>query len=224
MTRRIMVIAPHPDDETLGCGGTLLRHAAAGDIVHWTIVTRMDPAQGFTAQRIEQRAQEVARIATAYGFAGVHELGFPTTRLDTIAQGDLVARLADKIRAVEPDTLYLPFRGDAHTDHAVVFDAAAACTKWFRYPSVTRVLCYEVLSETDFGLDPTSAVFAPTVFVDISAHLGRKLEIAAMFHSEMGGFPFPRSPEALRALAAVRGAGGGYTAAEAFVLLRERVS
>jgi len=108
-----------------------------------------------------------------------------------------------------------------HTDHRAVFDAAAACTKWFRYPSVKRVLAYETLSETDFGLG-TELGFRPNVFVDISPFLERKLQAMDIYASEIAPFPFPRSQDALRALARVHGTSSGYHAAEAFQLLRER--
>jgi LmbE family N-acetylglucosaminyl deacetylase len=108
-----------------------------------------------------------------------------------------------------------------HTDHRAVFDAGAACAKWFRYNSIRRVFAYETLSETEFTLD-AQPPFAPNFFVDITNFLERKLEIMAVYQSEMSEFPFPRSVEAIRALASLRGASSGFRAAEAFQLLRER--
>ena len=115
----------------------------------------------------------------------------------------------------------IPHRGDVHTDHQVVFDAVGACCKWFRYPSVKRVLAYETLSETEFGLNP-QAGFQPNMFVDISLFMERKLELLKIYQSELGEFPFPRSITAVRALAQYRGATSGFEGAEAFMLLRER--
>jgi N-acetylglucosamine malate deacetylase 1 len=223
MSDSILVVAPHPDDETLGCGGTLLRHIARGEHVHWLIVTDMTIERGYSAAAIQKRASEIGSVAAAYKFAGVHNLSLPPAGLDELPQSELVAAIAGVIKAVLPHTVYLPFRGDAHTDHRIVFDAVAACSKWFRYPSIRRVLCYETLSETDFGLDPHGAAFTPNCFIDISAHLDRKLEIARLFEGEILDFPFPRSVQALRALAQVRGAACGAQAAESFMLLREIV-
>jgi LmbE family N-acetylglucosaminyl deacetylase len=219
----ILVVAPHPDDETLGCGGTLLRHVAAGDAVHWLIVTHLSETVGTSAERIATREQEIEQVAVRYGMAGTTNLEFPTTRLDTIPIGDLVASIGEVVQAVEPHIVYLPFRNDIHTDHALVFDAAASCTKWFRYPSIQRVLAYETLSETDFALDPDVAGFRPTVFVDVTNYLDKKIEIMHIFESEMGTAPFPRSEAVLRSLATLRGAAAGYDAAEAFMLLKERI-
>ena len=158
----------------------------------------------------------------AYGFAEIHRLNAPAARLDDGSIADLVAGLAAIVGSVRPETLYLPFPGDAHSDHAVAFDAAAPSTKWFRQPSVRRVLAYETPSETEFGLNANRLAFRPNVFVDIGAYLTRKVEIMQLFRSEMGEFPFPRSVQAIRALAEYRGATAGFEAAEAFLLLKER--
>lgn len=219
---RVVVIAPHPDDETLGCGGTLLKHVAAGDEVHWVIVTRMSEELGFSADQIRVRANEIARVADHYGFADVHELGLPTTQLDALPAADVTALLAECFAEQQPEIVYVNNREDAHTDHRVVFDSVAANTKWFRHPSVKRVLAYETLSETDAALPVSGRAFNPTVFSDITLHIESKLAALAIYASEVGTPPFPRSPDAVRALAMVRGAASGYRAAEAFVLLRER--
>lgn len=221
--KKVIVIAPHPDDETLGCGGTLLKHRQQGDTIHWLIVTCMPENSIFSSERIAAREQEIQAVAQRYHFNAVHRLNFPTTQLDTVAQGELVAALKDIFQQVQPHTVYLPYRGDAHSDHAVVFDTAAACTKWFRQPSVKRVLSYETPSETEFDINPDSPGFRPNTFCDISEHLDEKLAIMQCYAGETGVFPFPRSIEALRALAMVRGATAGCKAAEAFMLLKERI-
>lgn len=221
MTDTILVVAPHPDDETLGCGGTLLREIAAGASVHWAIASTMTEAMGYAASRIARREREIEEIAAAYRFDAVHRAAFPAARLDTFPVAERVAWLADVMTVVQPDTIYLPHPHDVHSDHAAVFDAAAACTKGFRYPSVRRVYGYETLSETEFGLRPGVAPFHPTRFVDIAAYLDRKIEIMGLFSGEMHMAPFPRSAETIRALAAYRGAVAGTVAAEAFMVLRE---
>ena len=219
----VLVVAPHPDDETLGCGGSLLQHQSDGDAVHWLIVTDMLTEQGFDEAEVDKRQTEIERVASAYRFAGVHRLGLPTASLDQVPRRELVEAIGRVVGEVSPSVVYVPFRGDVHTDHSIVFDAAASCTKWFRYPSIRRVLCYETLSETDFGLEPNGARFNPNSFMDITAHLDRKIEIAKMYEREMGEFPFPRSEEALRSLALLRGAACGCAAAESFMLLKEIV-
>lgn len=218
--KKVLAIAPHPDDETLGCGGTLLRHHLNGDEVHWLILTAVSEARGFSAARVQSRAAEIDAVASAYGFAGVHKADFPTAMLDTLPKGDLIGAVGQVVKSVGAEVLYVPHRYDVHSDHAAVFDAAAACSKSFRYPTVKSVYAYETLSETEFGLRPDGG-FHPNLFVDIDGFLDRKLEIMKMFAGEMGPFPFPRSEECIRALATLRGSVAGVSAAEAFMILKE---
>lgn len=219
---RTLVIAPHPDDEVLGCGGTLLRKKAEGSELGWLIVTGISEDAGWSTERVRKRAFEISRVSALIGFDRVYDLGLPTTKLDTIPMSDIVQRFSETFIDFEPQEVLVPHRGDVHSDHKVSFDATAACVKWFRHPFVERVLAYETLSETDLALDPSRA-FRPTVFVDISGFLEEKIKVMETYESEMGSFPFPRSAEAVRALATLRGATAGFTAAEAFELLRERV-
>lgn len=220
---QIVVVSPHPDDETLGCGGTLLRHKKQGDKINWLIITGMKHEDGYAEQQIQTRQDEIGRVACEYGVENLMNLELPTTRLDTIPVTQLVASIGQFFSKVKPEVVYLPFPGDAHSDHGAVFRAASACTKWFRYPSVKKVLAYEVLSETEFGVNPVEKQFQPQVFVDIAPHLEDKIRILRIFASEMGSPPFPRSEESVRALAQFRGATAGTRAAEAFVLIRETV-
>ncbi|MEO9384727.1 PIG-L deacetylase family protein [Chromobacterium phragmitis] len=217
----VLCAAPHADDESLGCGGALLRHVAEGDEVHWLLFTEMQERQGFPPDRIAARAEEIHRVSGAYGFAGTHLLGFPTMELDAVAQSVLVGAVSRVVSQVRPNILYLPYRYDAHSDHARVFDAVAACSKSFRYPSVQRVLAYETLSETEFGLRPDESTFKPNHFVNIQPWLEAKLSILRIYASEMGAFPFPRSEECVLAQARLRGSQAGVEAAEAFMLLKD---
>jgi len=218
---KTIVIAPHPDDETLGVGGTLLRRKSEGARLAWLIITSISIDMGWSAEKVKQRNDEIQHITALYGFDEVYSLNFQTTRLDTIPISDLVAAVSDIFKAFKPNEVFVPHFGDVHTDHRVVFDAVSACTKWFRHPSVKSVLAYETVSETDFCLR-ADQVFRPNVFVDIEQFLSGKLKAMDIYTSEVGNFPFPRSHECIRALASLRGAASGFKAAEAFELLRER--
>lgn len=220
---KVLVVAPHPDDETLGVGGTILRHKADGDHVHWLIVAAARQQDGCSDQDVQSEAQEIAAASARYGFDGIHQLRLPAARLETMPIADVVAQISDAFAHVQPNIVYLPYAGDIHTDHAVVFAAASSCTKWFRSSSVKRVLVYETPSETDASVDPDANGFRPNVFVDITRFLDQKIAIMAGYATQYGEFPFPRSERALRSLSAVRGAAAGFEAAEAFMLLRERV-
>lgn len=218
----VVVVAPHPDDETLGCGGTLLRHIAEGDKVCWLIVTRMTEGSGFPREKLLKRQEEISLVADAYGFDTLECLGFPTTQLDTLPMATIVSRIAEVFQKLLPEMVYCPFAGDVHSDHNVVFKAIESCSKWFRFPSIKKIVLYETMSETDTAFEVNSERFKPNLFVDISAYLDRKIEIMELFEGETGEFPFPRSEKALCSLAAYRGSSSGYEAAEAFMLMRER--
>jgi len=221
---KTLIVAPHPDDELLGCGGTLLRRVAEGGTVAWLLMTAITEGAGWSVERIQQRAAEIDRVRKGLQVAPHHlyALGFPTAELDRIPMSILVGKISEVFADFQPDEVLLPYPGDVHSDHRVTFEAASACTKWFRYPSVKRVLAYETPSETDFGINPRDSGFKPNVFVDIGGQLEQKLELMKIYASEMGEFPFPRSEKALKTLAQRRGSQAGYEAAEAFMLLREQ--
>ncbi|MCB9508066.1 MAG: PIG-L family deacetylase [Myxococcales bacterium] len=217
----VTVFAPHPDDETLGCGGTLLALRARGVELTWVIATDMDPAM-YSPERVERREREIAACAAALD-ATVVRLGFTSARLDQVPTSSLVRAVADVVGSLRPDTVLTPFRGDAHSDHAALGDAVLAATKPMRAPSVRRVWAYEVPSETEIGWREPSG-FRPNAFVDISEMLPRKLDLLDVWGEEIGEFPHPRSREAVEAWARVRGTTTGCRAAEAFMVVRERVN
>jgi N-acetylglucosamine malate deacetylase 1 len=220
VSRDILVIAVHPDDETLGCGGTILRHAANGDRVHWLIVTDMIP-ELYSQDQIDGREGELSSVASQYGFSSVTRLGFPTTQLFNIAETTLIDAFSASIRRICPHTIYLPFMNDIHSDHRIAFHAAMTCAKSFRNPFIKRLLMMEALSETECAPPVASGYFVPNAYTDISDYIDRKLSILGLYAGEMALPPFPRSVETIRCLAGFRGAVAGCRYAEAFMLLRE---
>jgi len=219
--KKILVVAPHADDESLGCGATILRHIANGDEVHWLLVTGMTKEAGFSPQQILTRKNEITQVDELYGFTQRHELFFPPAALETLPKGKIVGAISKVVDKVKPELVYTVYRNDAHSDHEIVFDALMSSTKTFRYPYVKRVLAYETISETDFGMKPEDPGFRPNVFTNVEQYMDKKLQILAIFASEMGEFPFPRSPKAIRALAHIRGVQANCEAAEAFMLIKE---
>src|SRR5690606_2833526 len=219
--RTVLVVAPHPDDETLGCGGALLRHVHEGDEVYWLIMTDISEEQGFTVERVSSRANEIQRVQKEYGFKGVFRVGYPPTLLDTLPKAKLVNAISGVFNDIRPHVLYVPYRNDVHSDHAAVFDAVISCSKSFRYPSIKSVYAYETLSETEFGMRPDDPGFRPNLFIDTTCWLDKKIQIMKIFEGEMGEFPFPRSDVCIRALASLRGSQAGFHAAEAFMILKE---
>ena len=217
---RTMIVAPHPDDETLGVGGTILRKKSKGETVSWLIITNMFAADGWSLEKIKSRKKEIEKVSKFYGFDNVFELNFPTTKLDNVPMLDLTTKISECLKKFKPHELYIPSFSDAHSDHRVVSEAVISSSKWFRSKGIKRILSYETLSETSFGLSRINN-FNPNVFIDISPFLKRKIKVMNIYKSELGLPPFPRSEENIKALATIRGSESGYFAAEAFELLKE---
>lgn len=219
--QKILVIATHPDDETLGVGGTLLKHKEQGDFITWLVMTHILEDQSYSPVVKEKRSKEIERVASLYSFAKTIQFPYQATRLDTYPMADIVGKLNQVLQETKPNILYLPNRSDVHSDHRVTFRAAFASSKAFRNPSLKRVLMYETISETDLAPPFIESAFVPNFFVDISPYLKEKLAIMEVYESELGVPPFPRSQEALRALATLRGSISHVKYAEAFMLIRE---
>jgi LmbE family N-acetylglucosaminyl deacetylase len=218
---KILVIAVHPDDETLGCGGTLLKHKANGDEIHWLIATDIKESEGYDISAIKQRNKEITKVEDLYGFTSVNKLDLSTTKVDTYSMSVLVSKISSVIDRIKPDTIYLPFKGDVHSDHKYIFDAAYSCTKIFRHPFIKKIYMMETLSETEFSLSIKEDSFVPNVFIDISKYMNKKIEIMKSYKGEMGEHPFPRNEKNIRALATYRGATSGCDYAESFTLIKE---
>ncbi len=216
----VLVVAPHPDDEVLGVGGTVLKHLADGDAVHVVVCTRGE-ASRFGKAQVETVQREARNAHEFLGVTGSHFLNLPAARLDTIPGAEINAALAETFAKVAPDTVYVPHSGDVHRDHQLVFQAALVCARPTSSTYPARVLAYETVSETNWHAPPTTPPFVPNVYIDISAHLERKLEACSIYTSQIQPAPHERSLEALRALATVRGHTVHVQAAEAFMLVRE---
>ncbi len=219
---RIAVIAPHPDDEVLGCGGVMARHAAEGDEVFVIVVTRGIP-ELFPDDLIERTRGEARKAHELLGVRETRFLDFPAPRLD-VTPGHLVAdALAKQFQDIRPERVYLPHHGDIHSDHGRIYHATLVAARPLANCSVKQLLCYETLSETEWSPPIASAVFYPTMFVDISTYLSKKLAAMSCFETQIKQPPNPRSLQAIEALARYRGATVNFHAAEAFVIVRQVV-
>lgn len=217
---KVLVIAPHPDDEVLGCGGTIAKHASGGDEVYLCIVTKAYPPE-WPEDEIKERRKEVLKVNEILGIKKTYFLDLPTVRLDTIAQKEFNDVITQVVNEVQPEVVYIPHKGDVNRDHQIVFDAAMVAARPKSGSSIERVLSYEILSETEWAAPFPENAFIPNVFVDISGTLEIKLKAMSEYRSELRKFPHPRSLEAITALAKLRGSAIGVKAAEAFMLVRE---
>ncbi|AKQ41679.1 hypothetical protein CP97_06040 [Aurantiacibacter atlanticus] len=219
---KVLAIAPHPDDEVLGCGGTLARLVDEGADVTIAIATKGNPP-AFLAEQVERVMQETQKAHHILGVRDTRQMGLPAAALDTLPAAQTNSAFAELIGDIAPDTLLLPFIGDIHLDHQIVFLAAMVAARPRNNDAPCQILAYETLSETNWFAAPTTPAFVPNVFVDISATLGRKLDAFAAFESQVRPFPEERSIEALKALATLRGSAVHARAAEAFMLVRQIV-
>jgi len=218
---KILVVSPHPDDETLGCGGTILKHKDLGDQIYWLIITNIDMENGWDKDIIEKRQKEIETVAKMYDFEKTFKLDYLTAKLDTIPMQEIIESISKVIFEIKPEIIYSPNRSDVHTDHQITFKAVYSCTKNFRYPFIKKVLMYETLSETEFSPALPENAFIPNIFVDITNYFEKKLGIFKIYKSELMKKPLPRSLGSIKALARYRGSQIGVEYAESFVLIRE---
>lgn len=215
--KKILVITPHPDDEVLGCGGTIAKHSKQGDEVHICFITKAYLPQ-WSPDYINNRQEEIKKSVQILGVKNIHELNFLTAKVDQASSKDLNDKILQVVNEVEPNIMYIPHGGDVHKDHRLIFDACLVVNK-LSSKAIKKILSYEVLSETEGGsaLKP----FIPNVYEDVSSFFQQKLEALKAYQSELKEPPHPRSVEIVEALAKKRGSEAGVRMAEAFMLIRE---
>ncbi len=221
MAVKVLVISPHPDDETLGAGGTLLRHIACGDEVYWCVVTHAfaDSTEAYCQERLLM----IEKVSQAYGFAKYLLLGFPAAALDTVPMRCIIDALSKVIQEVKPVIVYSVGDSDVNTDHDIVYRALMVATKPVYTPFIQEILLYEVPSSTNWAFPDKSVRFQPNTFVDISKFVERKITIMRYYGEEIKTFPHARSEEGVTALAIFRGVQVGITKAEGFRLIRKTI-
>lgn len=218
----VLIIAPHPDDEVLGCGGTIAKEVASGNDVYVAIVTKgCEPV--FPASQVEQVRTE---CRTADGLLGVKEtifMDFPAAMLETVPRYEFNGAFIKLIQKIKPDVVYIPHRGDMQLDHKMTVDAAMVALRPKYNHIVKKILAYETLSETGWDVPNTTNEFIPNVYNDIEGFIDKKIEALKIFKSQVAEFPNARSIDAAKAIAVYRGTMMNMRAAEAFILLREIV-
>ena len=226
---KVLVVAAHPDDEVLGCGGTIARHADAGDAVQVLIV-----AEGATSRQQqrdrESSAEELSALAHAarqagsiLGAADVELLDLPDNRLDSLDRLDLIKLIEERIDRHQPQVVYVHHAGDVNIDHRRLHEAVVTACRPTPGQPVRRLLSFEVASSTEWQPPGSSPAFQPNWFIDITTQWQRKRQALETYASEMRPWPHARSIAALEHLARWRGAQVGVEAAEAFCLLRQLV-
>lgn len=224
----IIVIAAHPDDEVLGCGGTLARLAREGHQINVLLVADGERSRESAEQSIDSELLSARNVAAEdackiLGCTSVKVLNLPDNRLDRLDRLDIVKQIEHFIERYQPSTVFTHHAGDVNIDHRVVHDAViAACRPQPGHP-VKELLFFEVPSSTEWRPPGSAVTFTPNVFFDISQTLDLKLKALQIYERELRDFPHSRSLKAIEALARWRGATVGVEAAEAFILGRKRI-
>lgn len=222
----ILIISPHPDDEVLGCGGSISKLTEMGKNVYVLIITNANKTlpERYTLEKLNNVRKESLEAATILGVKQVIFEDFPAITLNQFPTYIVTERIKKILNEFDIDTLFLPHRGDIHADHKVVFDAAMVAARPVGRQPVRQILAYETLSETEWAYPFGSEVFIPNYFIMLEEkHLKYKLMAMQSYKSQLREFPSSRSLKALNALAELRGATVGYPYAEAFALIRNIV-
>ena len=222
---KILVVAAHPDDEVLGCGGTIAKHALEGDEVHCLIlgegITSRYSERNEAEEQLKELKSQAEKAAKILGIKEVLFKDFPDNRFDTVPLLTIIKAVEEVKEKIQPDTVYTHHLGDLNIDHRLTFDAVLTACRPVKGETVRRIYSFEVPSSTEWSSPDADDYFMPDVFVDIAATLSKKIEALEAYSGEIQESPLPRSPEVLRAIALRWGSVAGCEAAEAFKLIRD---
>ncbi|MFH5833126.1 PIG-L deacetylase family protein [Halalkalibaculum sp. DA3122] len=223
MNENILIVAPHCDDEILGCGGIMAKYISKGYPVYVAIITNghLGAPEIFPREGTEQVREEALEAHNILGVKDTFFLDFPAPKLDSIPAYKLSMELNKLITKLGITTLYIPHRGDIHKDHRITYEASLVAARPIDDCPVRAIYAYETLSETEWAPPFGDDAFIPTVFEDIGAFLDKKLEAFECYSTQIKTFPHSRSLHAIEAISNYRGSTVGVENAEAFMLVRE---
>ena len=223
---KTLIIAAHPDDEVLGCGGTIAKLVAQGEEVHILILaTGLTSRVGFDrakdADALKIHLERARRAGALLGAKNVNFAGFPDQKMDTLPLLEITHRIEAEIESIKPQTIFTHHGGDLNMDHVITFRATLTATRPMAGSGVQAVYAYEVQSSTEWAFQKFEPKFQPNLFHDINETLAKKIQSMQIYESETREFPHPRSPEAMEAIAKRWGSVCGIKAAEAFEIIFE---
>ena len=221
--KNILVVAPHADDEVLGCGASIAKHVRLGDRVYVAVMTNaaIGAPELFSVQSIETIRSEAAKAHNTLGVEETRFYDFPAPQLEQYPQYKIASALSFLIKEKSIDTMYIPHKGDLHLDHGVIYNTCLVAARPLPGQTVRHIYAYETLSETEWGHPTTDAVFIPRYFNSLSqADFTAKIKAMSSFASQLKEFPNTRSIKAIEHLAALRGAYVGTELAESFDIIR----
>jgi LmbE family N-acetylglucosaminyl deacetylase len=224
--KKVLIIAAHPDDEVLGCGGTIAKLSDQGEDVHILILaTGLTSRVGFDmkkdADALKVHLERASRAGALLGAKNVNFAGFPDQKMDTLSLLEVTQRIEAEIESIKPQTIFTHHGGDLNMDHVITFRATLTAARPMAGGVVRSVYAYEVPSSTEWAFQKFEPKFQPNLFHDITETLPQKIQAMQIYESEARDFPHPRSPQALQAIAHRWGSVVGLNAAEAFETIME---
>jgi LmbE family N-acetylglucosaminyl deacetylase len=223
--KKILVIAAHPDDEVLGCGGTISKLVQQGSNVYTLLLGEGQTARGKVSQdEIDTLNKEMHKANEVMGVKKIFWLKFPDNRFDQVALLDIVKEIEKIIDIVKPDTIFTHHFGDLNIDHQITYKAVLIATRPLPEKNIKEIYSFEVPSSTEWNGFSASTAFIPNVFIDISNTIDKKIEAMTKYKSELKDYPHPRSLKHIRELAVVNGSIVGLNYCEAFVLIRRIIN
>lgn len=221
--KNVLVVAPHADDEVLGCGGTIAKHVRSNDRVYIAIMTNaaIGAPELFDVETLESVRAEALESHKTLGVEKTFFYDFPAPQLEQYPQYKIAATLNTLIKDKQIDVMYIPHKGDLHLDHGVIYNASLVAARPLPGQTVRHIYAYETLSETEWGHPTVDAVFIPRHFNVLSNDdIASKIKAMKCFTSQLKVFPNTRSIRAIEHLSALRGAYVGATNAESFDIIR----
>ena len=224
MNRRVLVLAAHPDDEVLGCGGAIARYISEGDFVHVAFISdgvfSREGNEDKLAEELKSRRDSALAALNILGVESVSFSDFPDNRLDTVALIEIAKVVENLISTYQPQIVFTHHSGDVNVDHRMVHDATVVACRAQPNSCVRVILCYEVASSTEWQLSSNNQGFLPNYYVDITFFLDQKISSLGKYEFEMREWPHSRSLKSIQHLAHWRGSSVGVDAAEAFMVGR----
>lgn len=217
--KKILIIAPHMDDEVLGCGGIIAKHKDSGDNVTVIFIAHRVYNHRFDEQRNNTEKSHAIKAKGVLCYDEAIFLDLPDERLDTAVQ-DIIIPLEKNIDAIKPSTVYIPFRGDNNQDHRAVFDAVRVALRPTATAYINHIYMYEVPSSTDQSPPLFESAFLPNYYVDIKEFIDNKINALRCYETESRQYPHPRSEKGINVIAQKRGIESGFEYAEAFIMIR----